>query len=286
MRTTDAGAAAAARLDGRVAMVTGASRGIGRAIARRLAAAGVAVVVTASPRSGAELDETCALVRRDGGYAMPLIADLQHEEMRADLVAQATAAIGPVDILVNNAAAITAYAPPSRIDLAARQSMFEINFQAPVDLIQQALPGMRARRWGRIVNISSEMASQPAIPYPGPAKFVHALALYGTSKAALERYTVGLAAELHGTGVHANAMAPHKIARSEGAEIVAQQALAANPDWVEPLEMMAEASWLLIAGSITGMVSSSRGVLQHVQGALHALDGRRVIGDALSLMDS
>jgi NAD(P)-dependent dehydrogenase (short-subunit alcohol dehydrogenase family) len=274
------------RLDGRVAMVTGASRGIGRAIARRLAAQGAAVAVTASPRSQAELDQTCALIERDGGRAVALVADLALEDMRADLVAQAAAALAPVDILVNNAAAITAYAPPSKIDLAARLSMFEVNFQAPVDLIQQALPGMCARGWGRIVNISSEMATQPPIPYPGPARFVHALALYGTSKAALERYTVGLAAELHGSGVHVNALAPHKIARSEAAEVVAQQALAANPDWVEPLEMMAEAACLLVASTITGLVSSSRAVLQRLQAPLHALDGRSVIGDARSLMNS
>ena len=272
-------------LEGRVALVTGASRGIGRAIALRLAVHGAVLAVTASARSREGLRETCALIERAGGRAVLLVADLAEEQARAGLVAQAAAQLGPVDIVVNNAATITAYAPPGRIDLPARRGMFEVNFQAPVDLIQQALPGMRARGWGRILNISSEMARQPPIPYPGPAKFVHALALYGASKAALDRYTLGLAAELQGSGVQANALAPYKIARSESAEAVARQAALAHPDWVEPVEMMAEAAYLLIAGTLSGLVVKSRDVLQMMQAPLHALDGRTVIGDAMTLAD-
>jgi NAD(P)-dependent dehydrogenase (short-subunit alcohol dehydrogenase family) len=272
-------------LEGRVALVTGASRGIGRAIALRLAAHGVALAVTASARSREGLRETCALIERAGGRAVLLVTDLAEEQARAGLVAQAAAQLGPVDIVVNNAATITAYAPPGKIDLPARRGMFEVNFQAPVDLIQQALPGMRTRGWGRILNISSEMAQQPPIPYPGPAKFVHALTLYGASKAALDRYTLGLAAELQGSGVQANALAPYKIARSESAEAVARQAALAHPDWVEPVEMMAEAAYLLIAGTLSGLVVKSREVLQMMQAPLHALDGWTVIGDATTLAD-
>jgi NAD(P)-dependent dehydrogenase (short-subunit alcohol dehydrogenase family) len=268
---------------GRVALITGASRGIGRAVARRLAAHGAAIVVTASERSRAGLAETCKLIQGAGGHVQMLVADLADAAARAALIKQAEAAVGPVDILVNNAAAITAYAPPSKIDLAARLAMFEINFQAPVDLIQQALPGMRERRWGSILNISSETSRQPPIPYPGPAKFVHALVLYGASKAALERYTLGLAAELHGSGVHVNALAPHKIALSESAEAVARQLVSAHPDWVESVEMMAEAAYLLITGPTTGAIAVSRDVLQRAQAPLHALDGVTVIGDALTL---
>jgi len=272
-------------LKNRVALVTGASRGIGRAIARRLAAHGAAVVVTASARSEQGLRETCALIEQAWGRAAFIVADLANEQARAGLVQQATAQLGPVDILVNNAAAITAYAPPGKIDLPARRGMFEVNFQAPVDLIQQALPGMRERGWGRVLNISSETARQPPIPYPGPAKLVHALVLYGASKAALDRYSLGLAAELHGSGIHVNALAPYRIARSESAEAVARQGALAHPDWVEPLEMMAEAAYLLITGPLTGLVVKSREVLQMKQTPLHALDGRSVIGDAMTLVD-
>ncbi len=272
-------------LEGRVALVTGASRGIGRAIALRLAAHGAAVALTSSARSEQGLHETRERIAALGGRAMVLVADLADETARGGLVACAAAEFGTVDILINNAAGISAYAPPSKIDLPARRAMFELNFQAPVDLIQQALPGMRARGWGRVVNISSETANQPPIPYPGPSKLIHALTVYGASKAALDRYTLGLAAELHGSGIHVNALAPYRIALSESAEAVARQTAAAHPDWVEPLEMMAEAAYLLAAGNWTGLVVKSRELLQLAQAPLHALDGRSVIGDATTLLD-
>jgi NAD(P)-dependent dehydrogenase (short-subunit alcohol dehydrogenase family) len=277
--------AAEPTLRGRVALVTGASRGIGRAIALRLAAHGAALALTASARSRDGLEATRVAIEQRGGRATVLIADLADETARATLVTQAEAALGSVDILVNNAAGISAYAPPSKIDLAARRAMFELNLQAPIDLIQQALPGMRARGWGRIVNLSSDTSAQPPIPYAGGAKFVHALALYGASKAALDRYTTGLAAELHGSGVHVNALLPYKIARSESAEVIARQTAATHPDWVEPLELMAEAAYLLVAGAHQGEIAVSRALLQRGQQPLHALDGETVIGDALSLVE-
>ena len=267
-------------LAGRVALVTGASRGIGHAIAQRLSAHGAAVVLSASSRSAEALAAARDGIVALGGSAATVICDLVDPTARSGLVAQAEAALGPVDILVNNAAAIPAYAPPSRIDLAARQTMFEVNLQAPIDLCQQVLPGMKARGWGRIVNLSSDMTAQPPIPYPGPAKFVHALALYGASKAALDRYTLGLAAELHGSGVHVNALLPHKSAAE-----VARQTLAAHPDWIEPVELMAEAAYLLIAGRYTGEIAVSRALLARAQQSLHALDGEARLGDAASLVD-
>jgi NAD(P)-dependent dehydrogenase (short-subunit alcohol dehydrogenase family) len=266
-------------LHSRIALVTGASRGIGRAIARRLAAHGAAVIVTASPRSVDGLRETVALTEQAGGRAALVEADLADEVARATLVDRATDKFGAIDILINNAAAISAYAPPSRIDLPARRAMFEINFQAPVDLIQQALPAMRAQGWGRIVNLSSEMAQQPQPPYEGPARMIHALALYGTSKAALERYTLGLAAELAGSGINANALSPYKIAVTEGAADIAKQMAATRPDWLEPVEMMAEAAYLLISGTYNGLITHSRELLQSLGSPLHALDGATVIGD-------
>jgi len=276
---------AAQTLAGRVALVTGASRGIGRAIALRLAAHGATVALTASPRSAEGLKTTRAAIEKLGGRAVSVTADLADAEARSSLVAQAQAALGPVGILVNNAAAIPAYAPPSKASLASRQALFEINLQAPIDLIQQALPGMRALGWGRIVNLSSDMSAQAPLPYPGPAKMVHALALYGASKAALDRYTRGLAAELHGTGIHANSLLPYKIARSESAEDIARQTFAAHPDWIESVELMAEAAYLLIAGRHTGEIAVSRELLARTQQPLHALDGETVIGDATTLVN-
>ena len=161
--------------------------------------------------------------------------------------------------------------------------MFEINLHAPVDLIQQALPAMRETGWGRVINLSSEMAQQSAPPYAGPAKMVHALVYYGVSKAALERYTLGLAAELDGSGITANTLSPYKIAVTEGAAEIAKQIALAHPDWLEPVEMMAEAAYQLISGPHNGVITHSRALVQKLQSPLHALDGRTVIGDGWTL---
>ncbi len=272
-------------LSGKVALVTGASRGIGRAVARRLAAHGVKVVVTASERSARGLDEARSLIEQAGGQAHAVVADLSEPEQRDRLMMRASGAFGPIDILVNNAAGIPRYAPPSTMPRADRRALFELNFHAPVDLIQQALPAMRDRRWGRVVNISSEMAQQPGIPYPGPAKMVHTLALYGAAKAALERYSEGLAAELHGSGVCVNTLAPTKIAMTESAAAVARQMAEQRPEWVEPTEMMAEAVAQLCRASLTGLRTGSRELLHLLQQPLLALDGSTVIGNALTLVD-
>ncbi len=264
----------------RVALVTGASRGIGRAVAQRLAAQGLRVVVTASERSQAGLDQTCELIRDAGGRVASLCCELMDASARATLITRASEAFGAVDVLINNAAGISAYAPPSKIDLAARSAMLELNLQAPIDLIQQALPAMKHRGWGRIVNIGSEMARQPPTPYPGPAKLVHALAYYGVSKVALNRYTEALAAELHGSGICANVVLPYKIVSTDGAADVVRQAAATHPDWIEPVEVMAEAVWLCVHGTVNGRVAVSRELLQQAQAPVYALDGMTVLGDA------
>ncbi len=270
-------------LAGRHALVTGASRGIGRAIALRLAAHGASVVVTSSSRSAEGLQQTVEQISQRGGQAAALVADLGDATARSDLLQRASAAVGAIDILVNNAAAIPVYAPPSEMDLAARRALFEIDLHAPIDLIQQALPAMRAAGWGRVLNLSSQMRLQPPIPYPGPARQIHKLVLYGAAKLALDRYTEGLAAELHGSGICVNAVLPYKIAHTEAADAIARAVSGVHPDWVEPVEMMAESAYLLIAGQMTGRIVVSRDVLHELQAPLHALDGVTVLGDALTL---
>jgi len=222
-------------LSGHVALVTGGRRGIGAAIARRLAAQGAAVVLAAQRGDDEGLAETLALIRSAGGKAEALAFDLGNPQARVGAVERAGAFFGAVDILVNNAAANN-YAPPSAMDLAYRRLMFEINVHGPVDLMQQALPAIRAAGWGRILNISRETARRAPIPYVGAAKFIHALTAYGASKIALERYGQALAAELHGRGVHVSAMMPYRIAMSESAEGIGRAMGARHPDWVEGVE--------------------------------------------------
>ncbi len=273
-------------LDGRVALITGATQdGIGRATARRLASAGVSVVLHGSRDSSVPgLEDGCRIITEAGGKAAFVVADLASDSARANLLERAAADFGPISILVNNAAAITAYAPASKIDFAARDAMFEINFHAPIDLIQQALPAMREAGWGRIINLSSNSTSPPDLPMVG-LPMMHKLALYGASKGALDRYTVGLAAELHGTGISVSGVLPHAVAWVSNADNLARMMLKVAPHKVETTEMMAEAIYLLTETGLTGIVSESRAILQMLQRPLHALDGVTVIGDATSLVE-
>ncbi|MDB5986337.1 MAG: hypothetical protein JWR16_1390 [Nevskia sp.] len=269
-------------LDGRVALVTGARRGIGRAIAQRLAAHGAAVVIASRTAKDEGVEETLASIRQAGGRAAIEPLDLADATFRAGYIARAAAHFGPVDILVNNAATNN-YQKPSAMDDTYRHKLFEVNFHAPIDLIQQALPAMREKGYGRILNITSAGATAMEIPYSGSVQVVLGLVFYGASKAALDRFTLGLATELHGTGIHANALLPCAVVITGGSSPGAIAYLRTNPSAGESVEMMAEAAFLLTVAPLNGRVMKSRQVLEMLQQPLHALDGKTVIGDALTL---
>ena len=129
---------------------------------------------------------------------MPVVADLSDGDDRARIVPEVEAALGTVDILVNNAAAAF-YLPTPEITLKRRRIMYELNVHAPIDLAQGVIPGMRAKGRGWIVNVSSATSKHPSGPPFSKGQSVGAVAAtYGSSKAALERYTTGLASELYG----------------------------------------------------------------------------------------
>ncbi len=269
--------------EGRVAFVTGASRGIGRAIARRLSAEGAAVVLCAS-RMGAHgrlpgtLEEAASEIQSSGGKGFAIAADLSDEAVRRDLVARASEPFGPVDILVNNAAG-ACMKLPSQVTAQERTWMYEMNLNAPIDLAQQAIPSMRERGGGWILNITSSSAKQPVVPYRDSQVSAHVIAAYGATKAALDRYTQGLAHEVAEHDIFVNAMAPRDIVLTAGAEYVRDIARR-NPDMVEPVEMMAEAALELCTGRHVGRVVSSREILHSVARKVRSLDGSRVLGDA------
>jgi NAD(P)-dependent dehydrogenase (short-subunit alcohol dehydrogenase family) len=185
---------------GKTALVTGAGRGIGRAVALGLGGAGARVVLLA--RTTEQLEQTGGLLREQGvpdGRISTVPADLADEQDRGRAAAAVLAA-GRVDILVNNAATVEPLGPTAAITTADLRLAFEVNVIAPAALTAACLPGMLDVGWGRVVNVSSGIVASPAGMIRGNA--------YAATKAALEAYTVNLAAELAGTGVTVNVYRP------------------------------------------------------------------------------
>ena len=269
--------------EGKVAFVTGASRGIGKAIATRLASEGASVVLNAS-RMGAHgkllgtLEESTSSIQAAGGKAAAIACDLSDAAARSDLVERASEFFGPIDILVNNAAAAT-MGLPSQVTTEQRAAMFDLNVNTPVDLAQQAIPSMKERGGGWILNISSATSYQPPVPYRDSKVNAWIIGAYGASKAALDRYTKALADELAEHDIFVNAMAPVAIVLTQGADYVREIARK-NPDMVEPVEMMAEAALELCSERHVGKVVYSRDILHQVGRKVKSLDGKQTLGDA------
>lgn len=256
-------------LSSKVVIVTGASRGIGEAVARRFAADGAAVAVTARtvdegdhPLPGS-IAATVAAITDAGGTALAVAADLGRAEDRARLVDTVTRELGPVDVLVNNAA-VTYFGPVTEFRESHFRLMFEVQVRAPFDLAQRVLPDMRERRSGWILNISSPAAIHPqGPPYPG---VMPGGTVYGMCKAALERFTTGLAAEVYPDGIAVNVLSPTGLVPTPG--VVHHNLDKMIPEeHHEPPAYMAEASYALCTGdpaTLTGRIAFSQALLDEL----------------------
>ncbi len=267
-------------LDGKVVLVTGASRGIGAGIARRFGAEGARVAITArslEPGSGGHLpgslEEVAQTITDDGGTAVCFAADLADPEVdRAALIAGVEAALGPIDVVVNNAAACY-YLPFEKVSAKRLHVAFEVNVFAPFQLAQAAMAHL-AERGGCVLNITSAIVDPPpGPPYVKAAGNQRLATTYAVSKAALDRLTIALACEYEGR-VDVNGLAPQAAVATEGATAVMDLPEA----WCEPMETMVEAALALCEadGRGTGAVARSLDLLRERKRPVRSLDGRDI----------
>ncbi len=199
-------------LTGKVALVTGASSGLGLAIARELAAEGAAVAMVAR-RTEVLQREAAELVRRSHHRVLPLAADVTDADATARAIDEAEATLGPIDVLVANAGG-----PPSTTFATTSDAQYraalELNLLASIRLAQRCVPGMRARRWGRVIFLTSMAAKQPQ---PG-------LLLSNTARAGLLGFAKTLAAECAPDGVLVNTVLPGHFETARARELAEMRA--------------------------------------------------------------
>ncbi len=258
------------RLAGKVAIVTGASRGIGQQIAELFASEGARVVCAARTLNEGEhrmlegsLTRTVDLIRKAGGEATGVVADVSHEPDCIALVESARQAYGPVDILVNNAA-LNYYLPTETYPTNRWVRCFAINVHAPFILSKEVLKDMIPRRSGAIVNISSGAAIGPGRgPYEDQT--VRGGVMYGATKAAVERFTQGLAQEVSQYGgISVAAVSPSQVVPTPGT-IHHKLVTGIDDPKGEPPILMARAVLLLAsegAAKVNGRVTYSQQILK------------------------
>lgn len=264
-------------LEGKVALVTGASRGIGRAIAQRLAGAGATVVITARSVDKATVEgtlaETAQLIADAGGKAITIPCDLLDAAQRDTLVEKAVAAAGGLDILVNNAG-YAEYAPTLSMSSDVFERTLDHYLRAPLALIKAATPALRERGAGWIINLGSVTAEPIQPPFDWFAVNGGAT-VYAAVKAAVHRMTQGLAAELSVDNIAVNVLAPSSAIRTPGASRYIPDDFP-----TEPIEYIAETALALCSlppAERTGLIAYSMQFPGDHKLPVHSLDGRTVL---------
>ena len=247
-------------------MVTGASRGLGKAIAQRLAAEGATVALTARTMEPDEkyvgsLRETLEEIRAAGGEGVAIQADTSQSEERERMMAAVVEQVGAPDILVNNAA-VTFLRPLDEFPEKRVKLMLEMHVVAPLHLTQLAMPAMRERKQGWVLMMTSvagdRIEGPPFSEFDRSAGF----GIYGTAKAAMSRLTQSLAAELYDDGIAVNAAAPSNPVATPGAGT-----LDLAKEDTEDISYIVETAYRLCTGdpaTLTGQVLHTQPFLREV----------------------
>ena len=273
------------KLDGRVAIITGASRGIGSEIARVFASEGGLVICAARTLHEGDhqlegsLDKTVGDIREAGGEATPVAVNISIPEDCEQLIQATRDTYGPVDILVNNAA-LTYYYPVKDFPLNRWMRSWAVNFHAPFLLSKLALEDMIPRGSGSIVNISSGSAVGPGRGPYADTSADGGGACYGAEKAALERFTQGLAIEVYDDGVSVTSLAPSQVVATPGT-VFHNLVTGMDDPLSESPALMAKAALLLATeplDKVTGRVTYSQQILKEF-GWMTGAKGRGVDAD-------
>ena len=254
-------------LNGKVALITGASRGIGLAIAQAYAAAGAKVVLSSRSQDG--LDQAAALIRGAGGEVLPVAAHSGDETAVSSLVERVTAEWGGIDILVNNAATNPHFGPVLTAEESHWDKILDVNVKGYFRLVKACAPGMKARGGGKVINISSVAGLEPQ-PMMG---------VYSVSKAAVIMLTKVLAAELAADNIQVNAIAPGFVKTKFSSvlwqtETINEAILRTIPQgrMAEPEEIAALALYLAAPAS------------SFATGSIFVLDGGQLVGNRVNIL--
>jgi NAD(P)-dependent dehydrogenase (short-subunit alcohol dehydrogenase family) len=271
-------------LNHRIAVVTGASRGIGRAIAERLASAGATVVIaarsidaSADGLPGTAL-EVVNLIESRGGKADAIACDVENDASRAALIDQVIKKHGRIDILVNNAGRAV-LEPVAEMKLVTMRAQAEQYVFAPLDLSLRAIEHMKQQGKGWIVNLGSHSAEPILGPLENHLQAETGLAYYGALKAAVHRFTIGFAIELLAHNIAVNAVAPVLAIATPGVAALGMVTPEMAP-YFERIEHIAEAALALVSKSPreqTGVIAFSHKFLDEIGRSTRTLDGREVL---------
>ncbi|WP_108610412.1 3-oxoacyl-ACP reductase family protein [Aminobacter sp. MSH1] len=186
------------RLDGRKCLVTGAARGIGYAIAAAFAREGAEVAIL--DRDASSIAKAASEIAKLGGGGHPFAADVTDDALMAEMIGAVETKLGRIDILVNNAGILTA-APIAEMSVAMWDETMGVNLRSVFVCSRLVLPGMRARKFGRIINMASQLA------HKGSASLTH----YSAAKAGVIGFTRALSQEVIRDGINVNAICPGPI---------------------------------------------------------------------------